>query len=94
MDPMERLKVNFDMSIQHFEYIGLVPNDLLLTECKITLPDPFPNRILLTRLPVPSVTLPSHLNTNPAYTSCVGVAATVAGAPGGVGSSFGGIGAV
>jgi len=44
-----------------------------------------------TRLPVPSLTLHSHLNT--VYTfSCAGV--TVAGAPGGVGSSFGGIGAV
>jgi len=31
---------------------------------------------------------------NTAYTSYVGVAATVAGAPGGVGSSFDGIGAV
>ncbi len=75
--------------IQHFEYIGLAPNDLLLIECEIALPNPIPNRILVTRLPVPSLTLHSHLNT--VYTfSCAGV--TVA--PGGVGSSFGGIGVV
>ena len=77
--------------IQHFEYIGLAPNDLLLTECEIALPNPIPNRILVTRFPVPSLILYNHLNT--VYTfSCAGVA--VAGAPGGVGSSFGGIGAV